>query len=534
MTDRGAWPAGGGAAREMIERGEWAQTPLGEPATWPVALRAAAGLVLHAELPIALFWGRDLTQLHNRAWDRLHKDGAGGALARPARSGWLREWSIDESVVERVLAGESVACDGVRPASGAAPGVFRLQLSPVVDDAGAPAGMVVVALGAEDGAAGALADRRRVERRLSQHELRDSEERLRVAVEAADLGVWDLDLTTDTSSVRSLRHDQIFGYDEPQAEWGREIALRHVVPEDRHLFEQAFEEAARTGRLEFEVRVQRPDGTVGWINVLGRTYYDEVGRAVRMAGVVADITERRLAQEAAERAHAAEQASEAKSRFLAMMSHELRTPLTGIIGYADLLETEVLGPVTAKQHEAVARIKGSSWHLVSIIDEILTLTRVDADREEVTLEPVDLAAVVAQVVRILEPEAERVGAALRLVGTDEPVPAHTDPGKARQILINLVGNAVKHGGAGEVEVRLDTRAADRLDVHVRDAGPGIAPDDQERIFEPFTQVDSSHTRAGGTGLGLAISRRLARLLGGDVLLRSAPGAGSTFTLRLPR
>jgi PAS domain S-box-containing protein len=276
---------------------------------------------------------------------------------------------------------------------------------------------------------------------------------------------------------------------------------------------------------------------------LGRRIYDYIfvpvlgtdGEVEAIAGTTRDVTDRkRTEEELREAKRLAETASHAKSQFLAVMSHELRTPLTGVIGFADLLANEVLGPATSRQQEALSRIKASSWHLVSIIDEILTLTRAEAGREEAHYEVTDVAEIAREVVSILAPRAEACHLALHLQGAEDPLPAWTDPGKVRQILINLVGNAVKYTRRGDVAVEIDRSDAAWHRVHVRDTGPGIRPEDQERIFEAFTQLDSSLTRNGeGTGLGLAIGRRMARLLGGDITLRSTPGEGSTFTLLLP-
>lgn len=233
---------------------------------------------------------------------------------------------------------------------------------------------------------------------------------------------------------------------------------------------------------------------------------------------------------------AAEQASAAKSQFLAVMSHEMRTPLTGVIAYADLLESEVLGPMVARQQEACARIKMNSWHLVTIIDEILVYSRAEAGRLEANWEETDVVQIAREVVFTLEPEAERAGVALHFTCGEGTPRLWTDPGKVRQILLNLIGNATKYTQRGEIAVTVDCDrpTSEGLQIHVRDTGPGIAPEQQERIFEPFTQADSSHTRTvNGTGLGLSISRKLAQLLGGDIALQSTPGEGSTFTLRLP-
>jgi two-component system, chemotaxis family, CheB/CheR fusion protein len=259
----------------------------------------------------------------------------------------------------------------------------------------------------------------------------------------------------------------------------------------------------------------------------------------RIEGVVItfiEITGRKQAEEGLRQAkEAAEQASEAKSQFLAVMSHELRTPLTGVLGFAELLEREVLGPMSEQQRTALVRIKACSWHLVGIIDEILTFSRVEAGKEELHKEEVDLAKVAREVVEVVGMQADARGLELRLEPPGGAVVVRTDPGKVRQVLLNLVGNAVRYTASGSVAVEIDQSEPEWLQIHVRDTGLGIAAEDQERIFEPFTQLDSSHTRTGGgTGLGLAICRRLGRLLEGEVSLSSVVGQGSVFSLRIPR
>jgi signal transduction histidine kinase len=232
---------------------------------------------------------------------------------------------------------------------------------------------------------------------------------------------------------------------------------------------------------------------------------------------------------------AAEAASNAKSQFLAVMSHELRTPLAGIIGYADLLTTGVVGPLTADQLAPVGRIRAGAWHLVSIIDEILTFSRVEAGKELIHLESVDLVHLVRECAELLRPTAAGKGLDLRLLTPEALGPFESDAGKLRQIVLNLAGNALKFTEEGFVEVSLAEDERQVL-IRVRDSGPGIPAANRERIFEPFVQLDQSSTRRnGGTGLGLAVSQRLARLLGGEVEVASAGGGtGSIFTLRLPR
>jgi len=250
--------------------------------------------------------------------------------------------------------------------------------------------------------------------------------------------------------------------------------------------------------------------------------------------LIQDVSER-VAREAELRdaMDRAEGASKAKSEFMAGMSHELRTPLAAIMGYADLLETEVVGQLSDRQKDFLRRITAGARHLTGIIEEILTFSRLEAGREAVYPERVDAAALAADALSLVEPQGNQKGLAIRLAAPETPVEVITDAGKLRQILVNLLGNAVKFTDAGEVELRV--RADDgRVRFEIRDTGPGIPPEYLERVFEPFTQVDGSSTRSkGGTGLGLPVSRRLARLLGGDLEVESTEGRGSRFTLTIP-
>jgi signal transduction histidine kinase/PAS domain-containing protein len=229
----------------------------------------------------------------------------------------------------------------------------------------------------------------------------------------------------------------------------------------------------------------------------------------------------------------AQAASEAKSGFLATMSHELRTPLNALEGYSSLLEEGIYGPVNEAQRGALARMRRARAHLVELIDQVLDVARVEAGTRRVQPEPVRLSALVRDVADALRGAADARGLSLDVEVPDDGPTVRTDPGMVRQILANLVGNAVKFTQRGGITVRL-LAEADAVRLEVADTGEGIAPELQERVFEPFFQVDASTTRReGGVGLGLALSREFARLLGGDLTLRSTPGEGTTFTLSLP-
>ena len=227
------------------------------------------------------------------------------------------------------------------------------------------------------------------------------------------------------------------------------------------------------------------------------------------------------------------EANRAKAQFLAVMSHELRTPLNAIIGYEELLRTGITGPVSDAQCAQLERIRASATHLRNLIDEILTLSRLDAGRDRVDAERVDVAAALEDAAAFTAPLAAGKRLDVRVQAPRTPLAVQTDPGKLRQVLLNLLSNAVKFTAEGEIVISA-RQDGDTVVVEVRDTGIGVAAEHHERIFEPFWQVEQGATRtAGGTGLGLYVSRRLARLLGGDIAVRSTPGAGAAFTLWLP-
>ncbi|HEX8675375.1 MAG TPA: ATP-binding protein, partial [Longimicrobium sp.] len=230
---------------------------------------------------------------------------------------------------------------------------------------------------------------------------------------------------------------------------------------------------------------------------------------------------------------AALDASETKSEFLATMSHELRTPMNAILGYADLLDAEVAGPLTDAQREQLNRIGASARHLLQLIDEILTFSRIEAGREQVSVERFDLADLARDTAEMVEPMARGKDLRFPVDTSADPLWVVSDPGKVRQILLNLLSNAVKFTEAGEV--RLAVRAeGDEAALRISDTGIGIAPEQQGRIFDAFWQVEqSSIRRAGGTGLGLSVTRHLVDMLGGTVEVASTRGEGSTFTVRIP-
>ncbi len=262
----------------------------------------------------------------------------------------------------------------------------------------------------------------------------------------------------------------------------------------------------------------------------------EDGSARGFACVAVDITERkRVERELHEAKEAAEAANRAKSQFLANMSHEIRTPMNGVLGMTDLL---LVTELTDRQRRYAQTVHDSAEKLLGILNDILDFSRIEAGK--LALEPVafDLEGMVGEVVDLLAVQARAKGLDLsRAVDPAVPRTLRGDPMRLRQVLVNLVGNAVKFTQSGGVSIRVSSEpraAAHRVRFEVMDTGAGIQPEHVPRLFRPFSQVDESATRAhGGTGLGLAISRQLVELMGGEIGVESTPGQGSTFWFRVP-
>jgi signal transduction histidine kinase len=232
----------------------------------------------------------------------------------------------------------------------------------------------------------------------------------------------------------------------------------------------------------------------------------------------------------------AEAASTAKSEFLATMSHELRTPLNAIGGHVQLLTMGLRGPVTGEQREALGRIDRAQRHLLGLINDILNLSRIEAGRVEYDIRDVALSDVLTEAVPMIEPQIAANELAFEVLDAEHLPQVCADREKLQQIVLNLLSNAVKftdRGGRIWVEAVVQESSPHRVSIHVGDTGRGIPADKLDFIFEPFTQVDASHSRVGqGTGLGLAISRDLARGMGGELTVRSELGKGSVFTISL--
>lgn len=298
---------------------------------------------------------------------------------------------------------------------------------------------------------------------------------------------------------------------------------------------QMLQRARDHGFHRFEWTHQRSDGSAFPVETT-LTPVRLNGREVILA-VWHDIAEQKKVEHALRTAkEAAESANSTKSEFMTRMNHELRTPLTAIIGFSRVLLAGKEGPLTANAQLYAERIRANGMHLLSLINQILDVAKVEAGRMELETETVAVDALVRDTMAMLESTALAKGIALHSRVPAVVAPIVTDAGKLKQILINLIGNAIKFTNEGEVTVAVEVDAASNLPVsiRVRDTGIGILPERQQKVFEPFEQGDSSTRREfGGTGLGLAIVKAFAELIGATIEVESEPGRGTTFTVWLP-
>jgi PAS domain S-box-containing protein len=310
-----------------------------------------------------------------------------------------------------------------------------------------------------------------------------------------------------------------------------------------------------TNPIAFEKNINenmRRNGERVWIAWANRIVHDGQGQVAEILSIGTDITELKQAEEAirelnttleervaertAELAVArdrAESADRLKSAFLATMSHELRTPLNSIIGFTGIMLQGLAGPLTAEQRKQLSMVQGSSRHLLSLINDVLDISKIEAGQLEVSRELCDLRALIEKTINTVRPLAEKMGLALHVKIAPEIGPLLSDPRRVEQILLNILNNAIKFTEEGSVTVRAEIVAA-QIHISVTDTGIGIKPEELSRLFQPFRQIDTGLSRQReGTGLGLAICRRLSELLGGEIFAVSEWGRGSVFTLILP-
>ena len=381
---------------------------------------------------------------------------------------------------------------------------------------------------------GALLELRDVTRELAlQRQLTERIAELTSLFETAPLPLLIFD--THGFIVRSNKAVQdVFGWT-PEALQGQPLEVL-IAREDRALRRAAFFDyaladtsptaAERVPITDVATGLRRDGGTVPIEFTVSEYPTLDGGRRFTIA--IMDLTERRRA----EHARQAERVAEARAAFLRTMSHELRTPLNSVLGFAQVLDHELSGPLNELQHEQVRDILDAGRHLLSLINDVLDLSRIDAGRWVLNLTAFNPMEIVFEVVGQLKPLADARGLKLRLEAGDAPASFMADARAVRQILTNLAGNAIKYTSSGWVEIRIEDAEGGLL-LAVQDTGPGIPAEQLEHLFDEFFQLDSGQRAGSGSGLGLAIAQRLAALHGGRIDVSSEAGQGSTFTVFLP-
>jgi signal transduction histidine kinase len=368
---------------------------------------------------------------------------------------------------------------------------------------------------------------------VGEEELIRQKHRLELATAAASIGIWELNRETGFLGWDAMMC-ALHGIGRDASPEHLDAWIAHLDPLDAERLRSDFESAQEgQGRFDLDIRVTS-GGEQRVLRVLGSA----AGSQGCIAGVALDVTTQRQSEQAMIAARdAAEAANRAKSEFLANMSHEIRTPMNGVLGMLDLAHD---ARDEAERHEFIGIARSSADSLLAIINDILDFSKIEAGRIEIESVAFDLGELLSQAVRTMSAQASGKSLALR-VESDPDVPRMVfgDPMRLRQVVLNLLSNAIKFTHAGGVTLRAGCRqdgdsGTTRLHISVIDTGIGIPADKQTRVFEAFTQQDSSTTRSyGGTGLGLSISSRLVELMGGSIHLESAVDEGSAFAIDLP-
>ena len=376
-----------------------------------------------------------------------------------------------------------------------------------------------------------------------RHELeqRTLAERYEAAISGASDGLWDHDFELDQEWY-SNRFWTLLGYAEggPFPPNTHQSFVEHLHMDDVEATRKAIQKSRLEGsHYEHQYRLRLQDGTYRWFVARGDVRLNEQGTVVRMSGTLRDIHELKLAEIALLEANeAAKAANAAKSEFLANMSHEIRTPMTAILGFAELLAIEERDSSNnVPKLDYIDTIQRNGEHLLELINDILDISKIEAEKVSLERLVLPLSELLQSVVATLKVKAKNKGIELNLnIAPDVPSFIESDPVRLRQVLVNLVANAIKFTEQGSVSIHVGVdRELGELFIAIVDTGIGLTAEQIGKMFGAFEQADASTTRKyGGTGLGLRISKRLAELLGGDISIKSEFGHGSTFTLHLKK
>lgn len=372
----------------------------------------------------------------------------------------------------------------------------------------------------------------------TEQALRASEARYSRIIAGTHDGVWDWNIETGKITFSDIVWEQI-GFSSAEV---RELGLTNIADWESRMSEGdvlRYKDALRRHILErvpfdLEYQVRAKDGTQKWVRARAQATYNDDGRAIKISGSNMDITELKNTQLAVVQAKiAAEKANQAKSEFLSSMSHELRTPLNAILGYVQLFDYDT--NLTPEQCDNLAEVKRAGGHLLNLINEVLDLSKIEAGRMAVSLEPVHLTPLLEECLRLVAPLALERNVTVELDSlSDTCLPVFADNTRLKQALINLISNAVKYNvDNGKVLISIANGANQTLRIRVKDTGRGIPEDRQAEVFEPFNRLNAEFGAVEGSGVGLVITKRLVEMMNGALGFESTPDEGSCFWIDLP-
>ncbi len=367
----------------------------------------------------------------------------------------------------------------------------------------------------------------------TERALRESNERWELGADAGGIGVFDWQIDTDQLGL-DARAARLHGLDATgHALVDRQAFAGPIDVQDQHRLMAAVQQAAETGSLvDARYRVAPAGGKVRHVQLIGRARVGDAG--VHLTGVLLDVTEGVRAEQLRLDKEAAERASRAKDEFLSRVSHELRTPLNAIIGFTQLMQVDQVDPLTAGQARRMAQVLHGGQHLLRLVNDILDLTRIGRGDLPLEWSSVDVADVLRASVNLVEPMAREMHVEIRQALPPGGAEVVTDPLRLQQVFVNLLSNAVKYNrrhGLVQIDCRVDGRHAT---VSVRDSGPGLTEHQLGQLFQPFNRLGAEYSGVEGTGLGLVITRQLLKHLRGSLEVRSEPGRGSCFEVRVPQ
>jgi len=535
---------GGGSTGELVRSMDWENHPLGPIENWPFELLNALGIMFSSKQPMFMWWSDELYQFYNDAYlPSFGNEKHPQAMGQRGEECWPENWAIIKPQIDLVMqeGGSTWNDNHLVPffRDGAVQEIYwTYGYSPIFNLDRKPVGVLTICT-------------ETTSEMTIKNALAASEERLNLALESGNIGFWDLD----------LKNDHVFLSDSLMNAWGVDTktfkgtlaeCMEFIHQDDRDNTSEKILHAITThGPYDVEYRVIRPDGEIIWINAKGRCFVNPDG-SERLTGVTIDITERKSfeksqsklleklnksTKELTQAKVEAEKANHSKSAFLANMSHEIRTPLGAILGFTDILKDSA-GSKEKNDHY-LNIIKRNGQSLIKIIDDILDLSKIEAGKLDVENSTLCLNNLTHEVVDMFTDRAD--SKEIQLVLQNDGLPnfkIDSDSVRIRQVLVNLVGNAIKFTSVGQVKISAEFEEGQNNEVtvliRVSDTGIGLNEKQASRLFVPFNQGDNKNSRRfGGTGLGLTLSRKLGVALGGDVYLESfEENKGCTFCFKL--